>query len=81
MNTAMPMLPRENHRNTNEPKSAIDHANTMCAKERGRNASIAVKAHNSFPKSHSLRSIILGIYSMVRAERCEICKMRGSSGH
>jgi hypothetical protein len=80
MNTAMPMLPNENHRKTKEPNAAVDHANTMWAKERGRNTNMAVRAHVNLPKSHSLRSIILGICWMMRDVMCDTCDTRGSSG-
>jgi len=72
MNTARPILPSENQTKTKEPRIAVDHANTMCAKERGRNTNIAARAHVSLPISHSLRSIIPGICSMMFDESCDI---------
>jgi hypothetical protein len=66
MKTAMPMLPKENQMNTNEPKMAVDQAKIMCTKDKGTKRSITPKAHKSLPMSHSFCSMSLGMLSVAK---------------
>jgi hypothetical protein len=65
MKTAMPILPSEDHRNTQNPIVAVHQASTMCVSESGMNMIIAVVAKITRVISHSLRSKITTMLGII----------------